>query len=57
VTDNVSLVSGVAQRYASALLDLAEGDGVTADVERDLTAFEGMLSESFCRALSRSAHA
>ena len=46
VTDNVSLVSGVAQRYASALLDLAEGDGVTADVERDLTAFEGMLSES-----------
>jgi F-type H+-transporting ATPase subunit delta len=46
VTDNVSLVSGVAQRYASALLDLAEGEGVTADVERDLTAFEGMIAES-----------
>ncbi|MEP2880127.1 MAG: F0F1 ATP synthase subunit delta [Roseibium sp.] len=46
MTDNVSLVSGVAQRYASALLDLAEGDGVTADVERDLTAFEGMLADS-----------
>ncbi len=46
VTDNVSLVSGVAQRYASALLDLAEGDGVTADVERDLNAFDGMLAES-----------
>jgi len=46
VTDNVSLVSGVAQRYASALLDLAEADGVTADVERDLTAFEGMIAES-----------
>ncbi|TYC79979.1 F0F1 ATP synthase subunit delta [Stappia sp. BW2] len=46
MTDNVSLVSGVAQRYASALLDLAEGDGVTADVERDLTAFEGMIAES-----------
>ncbi len=46
VTDNVSLVSGVAQRYASALLDLAEGEGVTSDVERDLAAFEGMLAES-----------
>ncbi|MBN9672864.1 F0F1 ATP synthase subunit delta [Roseibium aggregatum] len=46
MTDNVSLVSGVAQRYASALLDLAEGEGATADVERDLTAFEGMLAES-----------
>ncbi|WP_434054053.1 MAG: F0F1 ATP synthase subunit delta [Roseibium sp.] len=46
MTDNVSLVSGVAQRYASALLDLAEGDGVTADVERDLGTFEGMLAES-----------
>ncbi len=46
VTDNVSLVSGVAQRYASALLELSEGDGTTADVERDLTSFETMLSES-----------
>ena len=46
MTDNVSLVSGVAQRYASALLDLAEADGVTADVERDLTAFDGMIAES-----------
>ena len=46
MTDNVSLVSGVAQRYASALLDLAEGEGTIADVERDLTAFEGMLAES-----------
>ena len=46
VTDNVSLVSGVAKRYASALLDLAEETGVTADVERDLNAFEGFLSES-----------
>lgn len=46
VTDNVSLVSGVAKRYASALLDLAGDGGVTADVERDLNAFEGMLAES-----------
>jgi len=46
VTDNVSLVSGVAQRYASALLDLAEEQGVTADVERDLTGFEALLKDS-----------
>ncbi|MEO9527427.1 F0F1 ATP synthase subunit delta [Roseibium sp.] len=46
MTDNVSLVSGVAKRYASALLGLAEDEGVTADVERDLTAFEGMIAES-----------
>ncbi|MFD1697206.1 F0F1 ATP synthase subunit delta [Roseibium aestuarii] len=46
VTDNVSLVSGVANRYASALLDLAEESGVTADVERDLATFEGFLGES-----------
>lgn len=46
MTDNVSLVSGVAMRYASALLDLAEESGVTADVERDLGVFEGFLNES-----------
>ncbi|MBO0346481.1 F0F1 ATP synthase subunit delta [Roseibium limicola] len=46
VTDNVSLVSGVAKRYASALLGLAEETGVIADVERDLATFEGFLEES-----------
>ena len=46
MTDNVSLVSGVAKRYASALLESAEETGVTADVERDLAAFEGLLDES-----------
>nr|WP_244299094.1 F0F1 ATP synthase subunit delta [Roseibium aquae] len=46
MTDNVSLVSGVAQRYASALLDLAEEQGVTAGVERDLLGFEALLKES-----------
>jgi len=46
VTDNVSLVSGVAQRYASALLELAEEKGVIADVERDLGKVEGFLNES-----------
>lgn len=46
MTDNVSLVSGVAQRYASALLELAEDQGVTADVERDLSSFEALLTES-----------
>jgi F-type H+-transporting ATPase subunit delta len=46
VTDNVSLVSGVAKRYASALLDLAEETGATADVEKNLATFEGFLTES-----------
>lgn len=46
MTDNVSLVSGVAKRYASALLGLAEESGATADVERDLAKFEGLLNES-----------
>ncbi|TYC49454.1 F0F1 ATP synthase subunit delta [Rhodobacterales bacterium] len=46
MTDNVSLLSGVAQRYAAALLDLAEDEGATSNVERDLNTFEGMLAES-----------
>ncbi|NVK33030.1 MAG: F0F1 ATP synthase subunit delta [Rhodobacteraceae bacterium] len=46
MTDNVSLISGVAQRYASALLELAEEANAVSDVERDLDAFEGYLNES-----------
>ncbi len=46
VTDNVSLVSGVARRYAAALLDLSEESGAIADVERDLGTFEALLAES-----------
>lgn len=46
VTDNVTLISGVASRYASALLDLAEEQGATAEVERGLDQFETLLNES-----------
>lgn len=46
VTENVSLVSGVAKRYASALLELAEEANVVADVEKDLATVEGFLNES-----------
>nr|WP_155130736.1 F0F1 ATP synthase subunit delta [Pseudovibrio flavus] len=46
VTDNVSLISGVALRYASALLDLAEEQGKTAEVEKGLDQFEALINES-----------
>ena len=46
MTDNVSLISGVASRYATALLDLAEEQGSVAEVEKDLAAFEKLLSDS-----------
>lgn len=46
VTDNVSLISGVALRYASALLDLAEEQGATVEVEKGLDQFEKLLQES-----------
>ncbi|MFN4010676.1 F0F1 ATP synthase subunit delta [Pannonibacter sp.] len=46
MTDNTTLVSGVAKRYAAALLELAEDGGATGEVERDLAAFDAMLAES-----------
>ncbi len=46
MTDNVSLISGVAARYATALLDLAEEQGATAGVEKDLDAFGALLNEN-----------
>jgi F-type H+-transporting ATPase subunit delta len=46
VTDNVSLISGVAHRYATALLDLAEEQGSVAEVEKALDAFEKLLQDS-----------
>ncbi|MCA1299885.1 F0F1 ATP synthase subunit delta [Stappia indica] len=46
MTDNVSLISGVASRYAAALLDLSEEQGSVADVEKALTAFEKLLQDS-----------
>lgn len=46
MTDNVSLISGVARRYATALLDLAEEQGSVAEVETALNAFEKLLQDS-----------
>ncbi len=51
VTDNVSLISGVALRYASALIDLAEEQGVIAEVEAGLYKFEALMNE--CEDLDR----
>ncbi|MDD7909760.1 MULTISPECIES: F0F1 ATP synthase subunit delta [Pseudovibrio] len=46
MTDNVSLISGVALRYASALLDLAEEQNAIAEVEAALDRFEALIKES-----------
>ncbi|WP_349359038.1 F0F1 ATP synthase subunit delta [Stappia sp.] len=46
MTDNVSLISGVASRYATALLDLAEEQGSVAEVETALSGFEKLLTDS-----------
>lgn len=46
MTDNVSPISGVASRYATALLDLAEEQGSVPAVEKELAAFDKMLGES-----------
>ncbi len=46
VTDNHSLVSGVAKRYASALFDLAEEQKAVKATEADIAAVEKLLGES-----------
>ena len=46
MTDNVSLISGVASRYATALLDLSEEQGSVAEVEKALAGFEKLLQDS-----------
>ncbi|OKL44701.1 F0F1 ATP synthase subunit delta [Pseudovibrio exalbescens] len=46
VTDNVSLISGVALRYASALLELAEEQNAVAEVEAALDRFDALIKES-----------
>ena len=46
VTDNVTLISGVASRYATALLDLSEEQGSVAEVEKALATFEKLLQDS-----------
>ncbi|WP_028480597.1 F0F1 ATP synthase subunit delta [Pseudovibrio exalbescens] len=46
MTDNVSLISGVALRYASALLELAEEQNAVAEVEAALDRFDALIKES-----------
>lgn len=46
MTDQTSSVSGVAERYASALFELAQETSSLDDVEADLKAFREMLKDS-----------
>jgi len=46
VTDRTASISGVAQRYASALFELARDDSALEGVDADLVAFRGLLNES-----------
>jgi len=46
VTDRTASISGVAQRYASALFELARDESALEGVEADLVAFRGLLNES-----------
>ncbi len=46
MTDRTSSVSGVAERYASALFDLAREDSSIERIEGELQSLTGMLDES-----------
>lgn len=46
MTATSTFVSGVAGRYATALFDLAQEEGVLADVESDLATLEAALADS-----------
>ncbi|MDH3194830.1 MAG: F0F1 ATP synthase subunit delta [Hyphomicrobiales bacterium] len=46
MTDRTASISGVAQRYASALFELARDESALEGVEADLVAFRGLLNES-----------
>jgi F-type H+-transporting ATPase subunit delta len=46
VTDRTSPVSGVAERYAAALFDLARDESAIGSIERDLGAITAMLDDS-----------
>ena len=41
-----SPVSGVAERYAQSLFELARDDGAIETVESELVAFQGLIDES-----------
>jgi F-type H+-transporting ATPase subunit delta len=46
VADNTSPVSGVAERYAKALFDLAVEENSVADIETGLRSFQSLIDES-----------
>jgi F-type H+-transporting ATPase subunit delta len=46
VADTSQLISGVAERYASSLFDLAKEAGEVDSVTRELDAFKAMIAES-----------
>ena len=46
MTDRAASISGVAQRYASALFELARDESALESVEADLAAFRGLLNDS-----------
>jgi F-type H+-transporting ATPase subunit delta len=46
VADTSQLISGVAERYASSLFDVAKEAGSIDDVGRDLDRFEALMGES-----------
>ncbi len=46
MTDRTASISGVAQRYASALFELARDDSALEGVEADLQALRGLLNDS-----------
>jgi F-type H+-transporting ATPase subunit delta len=46
VTDRAASISGVAQRYASALFELARDESALDGVEADLLAIRGLMNES-----------
>jgi len=54
VTDRTASISGVAQRYASALFELACDESALEAVESDLLVFRSLLNESadLCRLIS-----
>lgn len=46
MAQSASPVSGVAERYARSLFELAQSEGAVAKVEADLGLFEAMIAES-----------
>ena len=46
MSETASISTGIAQRYASAVHDIAKQDNVVKDIESDLDALQGALNDS-----------